>query len=199
MSRTKLKIYHRLMHLGTYQKTSDWIERGIFVRALWHFLGAPILASYLFPSSAIKVGTLRLFGAKIGDDVTIRPGVRVKYPWKLKVGSRSWIGESCWIDNLADVSIGHDSCVSQGAYLCTGSHDWGDGAFSLRRGPISIGDHCWVCAMSIVAPSSSLAEGAILGLGSVGSGSLEAWTIYSGNPAKKRNERPRPDTRSDEA
>ena len=69
----------------------------------------------------------------------VKPGVRVKYPWRLRVGDHAWLGEDCWIDNLADVQIGAHACISQAAYLCTGNHDWADPAFALILGPITIG------------------------------------------------------------
>ena len=46
----------------------------------WYFIGAPLLQSYWVPFSGLKVAILRIFGAKIGQQVRIKPGVRVKFP-----------------------------------------------------------------------------------------------------------------------
>jgi putative colanic acid biosynthesis acetyltransferase WcaF len=105
-------------------------------QALWFFLGAPLLRSSVIPFAGFRRRVLRLFGARIGANVIIKPGVRVKYPWRLFLGDHSWVGEDCWIDNLADVTIGSNVCISQGAYLCTGNHDWSDPAFGLIVRPI---------------------------------------------------------------
>jgi hypothetical protein len=88
----------------------------------------------------------------VGTGVVIKPHVRVKFPWKLYIGDHSWIGESVWIDNLAQVTIGSNCCISQGAYLCTGSHRWDRDTFDLVTKPIVIEDQCWVGAMARVAP-----------------------------------------------
>ena len=55
-------------------------------RLLWYFVNALVIKNHLNPISAIRVNALRLFGAKIGRGVVIKPGVNVKYPWHLKIG-----------------------------------------------------------------------------------------------------------------
>ena len=130
------------------------------------------------PGSGWRAALLRAFGAKVAPGVVLKPGVRVKFPWRLTIGENSWIGERAWIDNLAEVRIGRDTCVSQGAYLCTGNHDWMSPAFDLETGPIIIEDQCWVGARASVAPGTRMEEGAVLGFGAVGAGRLREWTVY---------------------
>ena len=115
------------------------VGRSRSVQALWFFLGAPMLRAPLNPSSKFKRWLLRVFGATVGAGVVIKPGVKVKHPWKLRVGDNVWIGEDAWIDNLGDVDIGPNACISQGAYLCTGNHNWTDPAFGLVVKDIRIG------------------------------------------------------------
>src|SRR5690348_15285736 len=95
--------------------------RSRLVRAVWLIAGLPLLRSTWIPGSRFRALLLRLFGAHVGDNVVIKPGVRVKYPWRLWVGNNTWIGEDAWIDNLAAVCVGSNVCISQGAYLCTGN------------------------------------------------------------------------------
>ena len=99
------------------------------------FLGLPVLRCSVLPSSSLRALLLRCFRASIGEGVVIKPGVRIKYPWRLRAGNNCWLGENCWIDNLATVTLGDDVCISQGAYLCTGNHDWSDSAFGFDPGP----------------------------------------------------------------
>jgi putative colanic acid biosynthesis acetyltransferase WcaF len=124
-----------------------------------------------------------MFGSKIGKGVVLKSGVKIKFPWRLEVGDHSWVGEDVWIDNLASVRIGSHACVSQGAYLCTGSHDWSSPSFDLIVKPITVGDNAWVAAKSTVGPGVTVGEGAVLGLGSTTSKDLEPWSIYAGSPA----------------
>jgi putative colanic acid biosynthesis acetyltransferase WcaF len=107
----------------------------------------------------------------------------VKFPWRLRVGDFSWIGEDVWIDNLAEIEIADHCCISQGAYLCTGSHDWSSMTFDLIVRPIEIQRDAWIAAKAAVGPGVVVREGAVLTLGGVANHDLEAWTIYSGTPA----------------
>lgn len=160
-----------------------------FTQATWFFLGLPLLRSRLLPSSALRVSLLRAFGAAIGQGVVIKPGVHVKYPWHLAVGDHCWLGEECWIDNLTTVRLGANVCVSQGAYLCTGNHDWKDPAFGLMVSPISLGDGAWAGARSVLMPGVTLGAGAVAAAGSVVSRDVPAWEIHAGNPAQFAKQR----------
>ncbi len=165
-------------------QNSDF-ERGAprWCEMLWLIADAFAMSSW-FPGSGWRVALLRLFGAKIGDGVVIKPRVQVKFPWRLVVGDHVWIGERAWIDNLATVTIGNHVALSQGVYLCTGSHDWSRPGFDLITRPITIGDGAWIAAKSVLGPGTVVGEGAVVGLGCVATGSLEPWGVYSGAPAK---------------
>jgi putative colanic acid biosynthesis acetyltransferase WcaF len=156
--------------------------RPAIVEFIWMAVQALLVSSFL-PGSAHRRALLRLFGARIGAGVVIKPGVRVKFPWRLAIGQHSWIGEGVWIDNLADVTIGDHCCLSQEAYLCTGSHDWSKPEFDLIVKPIRVADGSWVAARAVLGPGTVVGEGAIVGLGSVATGTLEPFGIYRGNPA----------------
>ncbi len=158
-------------------------------QAAWFFLGLPLLRSRLIPSSALRVSLLRVFGAAVGAGVVIKPGVHIKYPWHLVVGDNCWLGEECWVDNLTTVRLGANVCVSQGAYLCTGNHDWKDPAFGLIVAPISLGDGAWVGARAVLMPGVTLGAGAIAAAGSVVSKDIPAWEIHAGNPAQFTKQR----------
>jgi putative colanic acid biosynthesis acetyltransferase WcaF len=139
--------------------------------------------SYFVPSSSLKIAVLRLFGAKIGTGVYLKPGIKVKFPWRLKVGNYSWIGEDVWIDNMAQVTVGSNSCVSQGSYICTGNHDWSSDNMRLFTKPVSIEDGAWVAARSTVCPGVTIGEGSILTVSSVAGKSIPPFQIWSGSPA----------------
>jgi len=168
------------------QFDNSWYSpgRSRLTQVLWFFPGLPLLRCSVLPSSALRRWLLRLFGATVGRGVVIKPGVRVKYPWRLSVGDHSWIGEDCWIDNLDDVNIGANVCISQGAYLCTGNHNWSDPAFALITEPITIQDGAWVGARAVVAPGVRLGRCAVAAAGSVVTKDIPPYEIHSGNPAR---------------
>ena len=177
------------VHLRSYDNSWYHPGRSALWRAAWFFLGLPLFRSHLLPLSALRVGLLRLFGARIGEGVVIRHHVNVKYPWHLVVGNDCWIGERVWIDCLTTVRLGNDVCLSQGAYLCTGNHNWADPGFGLMIAPIQLNDGSWAGAMSLLTPGAVLGSGAIAAAGSVISGTVPDFEIYAGNPAvflKKR-------------
>ncbi len=173
------------VNLGAFDNSWYSSGRSKLVEALWFFFGQPLLQWALMPFSGFRAGLLRLFGAEIGPGVVIKPGVRVKYPWLLRVGGLSWIGEDVWIDNLAQVEIADKVCVSQGAYLCTGNHNWSDPAFGLIVQPIRLRAGSWAGAKCVICPGVEFGEGAVAAAGSVVVKSLEPWTIYAGNPAAR--------------
>jgi putative colanic acid biosynthesis acetyltransferase WcaF len=169
---------------------SEYVKgRSPIAIALWHFLGTPLLRSHWIPISAVKCSILRLFGAQVGRGVYIKPGVRVKFPWYLKVGDHCWIGEDAWIDNLCPVTIGSHVCVSQGAYLCTGNHDWTVPNMKLFLRPIELQDGCWVGARATICPGTRIATAAVVTAGSVASGEVPEYQIWSGNPARYTRDR----------
>ena len=162
---------------------------GTLKRILWYFTNILFFINPLNLSSGIKVHLLRLFGAKIRKGVVIKAGVNIKYPWNLSIGDYAWIGENVWIDNLAMVSIGSNVCISQGAMLLCGNHDYKRPTFDLMIKPIVIEDGAWIGAQSTVCPGVTMHSHSVLAVGSVASKDLMPFSIYRGNPAVKVAER----------
>ncbi|HEY0244006.1 MAG TPA: WcaF family extracellular polysaccharide biosynthesis acetyltransferase [Mucilaginibacter sp.] len=158
-------------------------------RVLWYYVNSFVFKSGLFPFYALKNFLLRLFGAKIGKEVEIKPCVNIKYPWLLTIGNEVWIGENVWIDNLVMITIGSNVCLSQGAILLTGSHNYKKTSFDLITGNIVLEDGVWIGAGAIVNQGITVASHAVLTSGSVATSSLEAYAVYQGNPAVKIRER----------
>ena len=164
-------------------KTTINIGAGKAKQLLWYYVNILILKNSLIVSSRWKVFALRLFGAGIGKGVVIKPVVNIKYPWKLRIGNNSWIGESVWIDNLSEVIIGSNVTVSQGAVLLTGSHDHTKETFDFLSSPIVLEDGVWIGAKAIVFGGVTCHTHSILGMNSVAEKNLNGYVIYKGNPA----------------
>lgn len=150
---------------------------------VWYFINAIIFQTPYFPINSLKTYLLKAFGANLGQNVLIKPSVNIKYPWKLSVGNHSWIGENVWIDNLAFVHIAENACISQGAMLLTGNHNYKQETFDLVTGEIIIESGVWIGAKSIVCPNITCLSHAVLAVNSVAVQNLEPYTIYQGNPA----------------
>lgn len=132
---------------------------------------------------------LRLFGAKIGENVIIRPSVRVTYPWKLEIGDNSWIGDNVELYTLGPIRIGRNCVVSQGSYLCTGSHDRRDSAFAIFAKPIVVEDEAWVASQTFIAPGVTVGRGAVVGVRSLVLKDVPAGMVVTGSPAEVRGPR----------
>lgn len=158
--------------------------RGIVVRTLWHFCSVAVFEGGLLPFSGLKVRLLKLFGASIGRGVVVKPNVRIKYPWRLSLGNHCWIGQGVWIDNLADVSIGENVCISQLVYLCTGSHNYRRRTFDLLTRPISIGDGAWLGARCTLFQGVTVGANALVAGGSVVGKNVSPTAIVAGNPSQ---------------
>lgn len=173
-------------NLSSYN--NDWYKPTIGASGLkqiiWYFTNVLFFINPLNFSSKLKIALLRVFGSKVGAGVIIKPGVNIKYPWKLKIGNHCWLGEGVWIDNLDSVIIGNNVCVSQEAMLLTGNHDYTASTFNLFIGKIHLEDGAWIGAKSIVCPGVHVASHAVLSVNSVATKNLESYSIYQGNPAK---------------
>ena len=131
-----------------------------------------------------RVWVLRIFGATIGKNNHIYPGCKIWAPWLLQTEDVVAIGPGAEIYNPGGVRLGHHAIISQYAYLCGATHDYDSLDFTYIKKQIVIGPYAWVCAKAIVLPGVHCKEGSVLGAGAVTSKSLDAWTVYSGNPAK---------------
>ncbi len=173
MNHTQLKNYN-----------NAWYKPGNRLKILsWYVFNRLFIdTSIPFPYS-LKRAILILFGAKIATGVVIKQRVLIKYPWFLTIGTDSWIGENVWIDNLTQVTIGHDCCLSQGAMLLTGNHNYKKNTFDLVTKSIEIENGAWIGAKAIVCPGVVVGSHAVLSVGSVATSSLNAFGIYQGNPA----------------
>jgi putative colanic acid biosynthesis acetyltransferase WcaF len=158
-------------------------------RLCWYYINAWIFRTYWLPLSGIKRLLLKLFGAKVGKGIIIKPGVNIKYPWKLAIGNFVWIGEGVWIDNLDRVTIGNHCCLSQGAMLLCGNHDYRSETFDLITKPIDLEEGVWIGARSVVCPGVHCGHHSVLAVGSVATLDLKANGIYQGNPAVLKKER----------
>lgn len=164
---------------------NDWFNEGAsyLKRTIWFLVNALFFINPCNPLSGVKVRLLKLFGAKIGRGVVIKPGVNIKYPWKLEVGDYTWIGERVWIDNLDKVVIGKHCCLSQETFILIGNHNYKLPTFDLMIAPVVLEDGVWLGARSIVTGGVTCRSHAVLSVNSVASSSLEAYGIYRGNPA----------------
>ncbi|MES2091919.1 MAG: putative colanic acid biosynthesis acetyltransferase [Pseudomonadota bacterium] len=129
---------------------------------------------------------LRAFGARLGEHVHIHPSVKVWAPWNLTIDSFVGIGEGAVIYSMDKIHIESYAVISQGTYLCAGSHDFNSVNMQLTTSPITIKRHAWLCAQSFVCPGVVIAEGSVIAARGVVSKSLtDVWAVWAGVPVKR--------------
>jgi putative colanic acid biosynthesis acetyltransferase WcaF len=163
---------------GTFTAGRSKIHIGIWLLVEWLLVTNPLQIS-----SRLRIAVLRAFGATIGPGVIMRQRIRVKFPWRLTIGDRSWIGEGVWIHNQGELVIGHDTVVSQESFLTTGSHDI-RATMDLVIKPVRIGDGVWITSRCMVLQGVEVGDNAVVLPGSVVDRSLEPEGIYGGVPAR---------------
>ena len=170
---------------------NSWFNpgRGLLIRTIWYFVNAIFLQNPLNPSSKLKITLLKLFGARVGSGVVLKPSINIKYPWNLEIGDYTWIGEGVWLDSLGMIKIGENCCISQGVYFCTGSHNWTDPNFGLVIKPITVEAGVWVGAHALIMPGVTLKSHSVIAGGSVVATDTLPNMIYVGNPAESVKER----------
>lgn len=159
-------------------------------RTLWRLVWVLVASWTPPPLHFWRIMLLNVFGAQVARSARVYGSVEVWAPWNLEVAEFGTLGPRVRCYNIARISIGYKVVVSQGAYLCTGTHNYLDPEFPLTARPITVGERAWVCAETFVGPGVNIGAGAVLGAASVANRDLDAWTVYSGNPAEARRKRP---------
>jgi putative colanic acid biosynthesis acetyltransferase WcaF len=184
--RPPLKVDLRLFSTRTgLPGGDDKGGRGIFIRAGWLLVNAIVFLNPLLPGYSVKAWLLRRFGAEVGEGVIIKPSVNIKYPWFLKIGDHSWIGERAWLDCTSPLTIGKHVVISQGVYLCCGTHDWEDPGMGSMQTPIVVEDGAWIAAYARIAGGVTIGQEAMIAMGAVVFTDCEPRGTYRGNPAQR--------------
>lgn len=154
-------------------------------RVFWYLINNTIFRC--IPSRQMRYvrnAILKLFGAHIPWDILIYPSCQIWAPWNLTVGKNSCIGPNTKIYNKSPIYIDENCVISQGAYLCTASHDISDINHPLIHSPIFVENRVWIAADAFIGPGVTVYEGAVVGARCVVFKDVDSWTVVGGNPAK---------------
>lgn len=168
--------------LGLFSVPRGFRGRSAVTVQLWWIVQATLFAwspQFLYGWRAFL---LRIFGAKIGKNVLVRPTAKITYPWKLSVGDYSWIGDETVIYNLADITIGAHVALAHRVYLCTGMHDISSPAFDIYALPVVLENEVWLPNDVFVAPGVTIGRGTVIGARSSVFSDMPPGMICRGNP-----------------
>lgn len=177
------------MNLEKYSQKNYSRGRNSITVLIWWFIQGTVFRYSLHNMYKFRALILTLFGAKLGKNTKIRSSAKFTYPWNIEIGDNVWIGDDAIFYSLDKIKIGSNSVISQKSYLCTGSHDIRDEAFSLITKPILISDEVWIAADCFIHQGVSIGKGTVVCARSTVIKDLEEDCIYAGNPAKKLKSR----------
>lgn len=186
------KLKSRYQDLSLSSAPRGFRGRSGIVVLLWQFIQPTFFGLSPQPAYRWRRAILKMFGAKVGIGVRIRPTARITYPWKVALGNYCWIGDNAELYSLDTITVGANSVISQRSYLCTGTHDYKDITFPLIMKPIVIESEAWIAADSFVAPGVTIGQGSIVAARSTVLHDVGRGLIVAGSPAitkKSRTER----------
>ena len=153
-------------------------------RLAWGVVYATLFRWSPRPLHAWRALLLRMFGAKLGEGCHIYPKAVIWAPWNLECAEQVGVADGAIIYNQALIRLGKRVVISQGAHLCSGTHDYSDSNFPLVAYPITVGDHAWIAADAFVHPGVTIGEGAVIGARAVVTKDMPAWMVCAGHPCQ---------------
>lgn len=174
----------KIQNLDKFALPENFRGRPALIVQLWWLVQATLFRWSPQFMYSWRAFLLRLFGAKIGQGVIIRPTVTITYPWKLTLGNNSWIGDDTTLYTLGELEIGNNTVISQKSYICTASHDINSPNFDIFNKKVIIGSKVWLAADVFVAPGVTIADGCVVGARSSVFTDLPAMMLCLGTPAR---------------
>jgi putative colanic acid biosynthesis acetyltransferase WcaF len=151
-------------------------------RVFWHCAYLALFRISPRPFHSWRAFLLRCFGARIGRNCHIYPKAEIWAPWNLQCGDETGVADRAILYNQAVITLGDRVVISQGAHLCTGTHDYNSPDFPLMTYPITVRSQVWICAEAFIHPGITIEAGAVIGARSVVTRNIPAWTVAAGNP-----------------
>lgn len=176
---------------GAFHGAPSFSFRHRVIRVVWNCVWLTLAAWTPAPLHRWRIFLVRLFGGRVAYNAFLYGSTKIWYPPNLTMHEHATLGPKVNCYCLAHVKIGPYAIVSQGAHLCTGTHDFHRASFQIYGKPIEIGADAWVCTEAFVGPGIVVGDGAVLGARAVTFNELAPWTVYSGNPALKKSDRTR--------
>lgn len=173
------KIYQ---DISSFKLPPGFRGRSAFIVQLWWIVQGTLFASSPQFMYGWRNWLLRLFGAKVGAKVIVRPSVKVTYPWKVSIGDYAMIGDDVVLYSLGEIEIGHNSVVSQRTYIAAASHDYSQIDFPIYAKKVIVGNQVWITTDVYIGPGVTIGDGTVVGARSSVFKDLPAGMICMGSP-----------------
>jgi len=152
-------------------------------RLTWRVAHAMVFRPTPWFMGAWRSWVLRRFGATTGF-ARFKPTADIWAPWLLETGSEVYVDERVNLYTVFGVKLGDRVVISQGAFLCSATHNYRDPRYALAGGCITVEDDCWIAAEAFIGPGVTIGQGAVVGARAVVMKDVPPWTVVAGNPAR---------------
>lgn len=173
-----------VQRLDTFRLPTGFRGRSAVVVQLWWLVQGTLFGLSPQFMYGWRNWLLRVFGAKVGRGVIIRPSAKITYPWKVSIGDFAWVGDDVVLYSLGEIEIGSNAVVSQRSYLCTAGHDYIKPDFPIYDKKVVVGAQAWLATDVFVAPGVTVGDGAVVGARSSVFHDLPPMMVCVGSPAK---------------
>jgi acetyltransferase-like isoleucine patch superfamily enzyme len=178
--------------VGPDGKVVDIEQEGMtFRRKTRNYFGELLynmLVTYI-PFHSIRLGYLRLFGAKIGKGSSIMRTTTVLDIEFLTIGEDTTVGNRCFLDARGGIYLGDNVTIASDVHIIGASHDMDHPDFPPIIGPTVVEDYAWIASRAMILPSL-IGRGAVVAAQALVVNDVGELEVVGGVPAKvfaKRN------------
>lgn len=147
------------------------------------------LISCTVPFHFIRKLAYRLAGVKIGKNSFIHMGVRFYLPINITIGDGTIIGDHCFLDGRAKLTIGDNVDIASQVLIYNSEHDVHSENFDPIEEPVEIGNYVFIGPRAIILPGVKIGKGVVIAAGAVVTEDVKPYEIVGGVPAKVIGER----------
>lgn len=128
-------------------------------------------------------------GVTIGEKSTVHTGCRFYQPENIKIGQGTIIGDRCFLDGRAPLTIGNHVDIASQVLIYNSQHDINAPDFSAIAKPVIIQDYVFIGPRAVILPGVTIGKGAVVAAGAIVTKDIPDLAIVAGVPAKIIGER----------
>lgn len=137
------------------------------------------------PSHFVRKFFYLISGVKLPLSSTIHLGANFFNPSGVTIGQNTIIGDHCFLDGRAPLSIGNHVDIASQVLIYNDEHDINSPDFSNSFNPVTIGDYVFIGPRAIILPGVTIGKGAVVAAGAVVTKNIPDFEIWGGVPAQK--------------
>lgn len=137
------------------------------------------------PSHTIRKCFYLFSGIDLPWDSTVHMWANFFNPANIKIGHDTIIGDHCFLDGRAPLTIGNHVGIASQVLIYNDEHNVNSQDYGNSFGPVTIADYVFIGPRVIILPNVSIGRGAVVAAGAVVTKNIPEFEIWAGVPAKK--------------